>query len=95
MKCNCECDTCYDDCPTGTTINKLEQTVEFKKPVSVIYEGMVVWKSINVAKVYVMRSGKPSYVIDDKGERYDFEYIEDKELIYRTVIRNVMYKGLI
>ena len=95
MKCNCECDTCYDKCPIGTVSNKLEQTIEFKKPVSVLYNGRICYYSINVVKVYVMRSGKPSHVIDDKGEKYDFGFIEYKDLIYNAIIKNLMFKELI
>jgi hypothetical protein len=74
---------------------KIVQIIEFKKSVSVIYEGQVMWKAIKVTKVYVLRSGKPSFVIDETGDKYDFEYISDKDLIYRTIVRNLMFKELV
>lgn len=74
---------------------KIVQIVKFKNPISVTYESMVIWESIKVVKVYVLRSGKPSFVIDETGNKYDFEYISDKDLIYRTIVRNLIFKELI
>ena len=74
---------------------KIVQIIEFKSPVSVTYESRVIWEAIKVVKVYVLRSGKPSFVIDETGNKYDFEYISDKDLIYLTIIRNLMFKELI
>ena len=93
---NCECDVCYDNCP-GDMNTKIVQLVEFKKPICVVYEGQVAWQSITVVKAFVLRSGKPLYVIDFAGYKYDFEYFDehDKNLIYRTIIRNLMFKELI
>lgn len=73
----------------------INQTIEFKKPVNVIYEGRITPKMINVVKAYILRSGKPGFLTDEKGESYDFEYVYDKETIYRTIIRNLMFKDLI
>lgn len=73
----------------------VNQMVELKKPVSALYNGRICYYSINVVKVYVMRSGKPSHVIDDKGEKYDFGLIDGKDLIYNAIIRNLMFKELI
>jgi hypothetical protein len=53
------------------------------------------WRTITVTKVYVLRSGKPSYVIDESNNKYDFEYVSDKDLIYRTIVRNLMFKELV
>ena len=73
----------------------MEQTIKLKNQVSVIYEGRISWETIRVEKVYVLRSGRISHVIDDKGNKYDFEYVDDKESIYRSVIKNLMFKELI
>ena len=73
----------------------VSQMVEFKKPVDVTYEGQFFDQEVSAVKVMVLRSGKPSYIVDKDGERYEFEYITEKELIYRTVIRNLMFKELI
>lgn len=73
----------------------MEQTIKLKNQVSVIYEGRISWETIRVEKVYVLRSGRISHVIDDKGNKYDFEYIDNKESIYRSVIRNLMFKEII
>ena len=73
----------------------MEQTIKLKNPTPVIYEGRISWETIRVEKVYVLRSGRISHVIDDKGNKYDFEYIDNKESIYRSVIRNLMFKELI
>jgi hypothetical protein len=73
----------------------MEQTIKLKNPVSVIYEGRISWETIRVEKVHVLRSGRISHVIDDKGNKYDFEYIDNKESIYRSVIRNLMFNELI
>jgi len=73
----------------------VNQMVELKKPVDVTYEGQFFDQEVSAVKVMVLRSGKPSYIVDKDGERYEFEYITEKELIYRTVIRNLMFKELI
>ena len=94
--CNCECDVCYDNCP-GDMNTKIVQLVEFKEPIFAAYEGRVIWQSVTIVKAFVLRSGKPSYVVDAAGNKYDFEYFDDndKNLIYRTIIRNLMFKELI
>ena len=73
----------------------VNQMIELKKPVDVTYEGQFFDQEVSAVKVMVLRSGKPSYIVDKDGERYEFEYITEKELIYRTVIRNLMFKELI
>jgi hypothetical protein len=52
---------------------------------------------MSIVKAFVLRSGKPSYVVDAAGNKRDFEYFDDddKDLIYRTIIRNLMFKELI
>lgn len=75
--------------------SKINQVIEFKNPIPVIYEGRILWETIRVEKVYVLKSGRISHVIDDKGNKYDFEYIDNKESIYRSVIRNLMFKEII
>jgi len=96
MLCSCECDVCYDNCP-GDMNTKIVQLVEFKEPISAVYEGRVIWQSVTIVKAFVLRSGKPSYVVDADGNKCDFEYFgdSDKDLIYRTIIRNLMFKELI
>ena len=94
--CNCECDVCFDNCP-GDMNTKIVQLVEFKEPIFAVYESRVMWQSVTIVKAFVLRSGKPSYVVDAAGNKYDFEYFDDndKNLIYRTIIRNLMFKELI
>ena len=96
ITCSCECDVCYDNCP-GDMNTKIVQLVEFKKSVNVIYYGRIRFESMSIVKAFVLRSGKPSYVVDSDGNRCDFEYFDDddKNLIYRTIIRNLMFKELI
>lgn len=73
----------------------INQIIELKKPIFVVYEGRILSQTINVTKIYVLRNGKPGHLIDEKGVKYDFEYIEDKELIYHAIIKNLMFKELI
>lgn len=84
--------------------NKINQVIEFKSPINVMYEKWGgTFASIQVVKVYVLRSGKPSFVFDEHGDKYDFErvigkcnnVVNYKDLIYRTIIRNLMFKELI
>jgi len=97
MLCSCECDVCYDNCPGDMNTKVVNQIVEFKKPVNVIYYGRIRFELRPIVKAFVLRSGKPSYVVDVDGNKCDFEYFDDsdKDLIYRTIIRNLMFKELI
>jgi len=73
----------------------MNQLIEFKESINVKIEGRFAYFTKKIVKVFVLRSGKPSYVIDEDGSKYDFEYVEDKDLVYRTIVRNLMFKELI
>jgi hypothetical protein len=72
----------------------VNQFVKLKKPISVIYEGRTSYKTISVIKVYVLRSGKISQVIDVNAVKYDMFFIEDKEEIYIAVLKQLMYGNI-
>lgn len=67
--------------------------ITLNNSISVTFEGVLCSRIIFVTEINVLKSGKPSFVRNKEGERFNYEFLDDesKGVIDIIVERNKKY----
>ena len=65
-------------------------TISLKKPIRLIFEGVLSNRTVYGVEIHVLKNGKPYSVCNKEGEKFNFEFLdyESKEVIIDIVERN-------
>lgn len=67
--------------------------ITIRKPFAVIFEGVLSNRTVFVSEIYVLKSGKASFIKNKEGERFNYEFLdeESKKMVDNVVERNKKY----
>jgi hypothetical protein len=67
--------------------------ITLNEEVRLVFRGILWFKVVYASEINLFRSGKPSYVRNKEGERFNYEFLDDesKEIVDKIVELNKKY----
>lgn len=67
--------------------------IALNEEVRLVFRGVLWFRVVYASEINLFRSGKPSYVRNKEGERFDYEFLDcdSKEIIDKLIERNKKY----
>lgn len=75
------------------------QILKLNHPINAMFDmqvkGTIYIRLVVIKEICILENGEIDYVINDEGDRYNFEYFTEasKIYIYHTIIQNLLFQN--